>query len=62
MGWASGSCLGGDLWHLVREFIPKDKRVQVAREFYDILCDADADDWQEDDELVIDAQLMEDEE
>lgn len=52
MGWCSGSYIAEDMWDIVREFIPIDKKPEVAKKIVDRFCDEDADDWG-DGELVM---------
>ena len=63
MGWSRGSGLGIDIWEEVRPYIPEAKRQEVARFIYDAVCDLDADDWDGESQLEIDAGInYEDEE
>lgn len=62
MGWASGSELAEETWELVREFIPKNKRREVAEAFLDAFRNRDADDWNGDEALCRDAGRYQDEE
>lgn len=57
MGWSAGSGLGEDLYLMVREYIPSNKRKDIAVAFYDAVCDLDADDWSGDSQLEIDANI-----
>lgn len=57
MGWASGSSVGVEIYDKVREYIPADKRKEVANYIYDMLCDLDADAWEGDSDLEKDAEL-----
>lgn len=57
MGWAAGSGLGCDIWDKIREYIPEEDRQEVARFIYDSVCDLDADDWDGESQLEIDAQV-----
>lgn len=57
MGWAAGSELGQSIWDEIREYIPEDKRKEVATFIYDAVCDLDADDWDGGSQLEIDAEL-----
>lgn len=55
MGWAAGSGLGTDIYDKIREYIPEDKRKEVAQFIYDSVCDLDADDWDGSSQLEIDS-------
>lgn len=55
MGWAAGSGLGEEIWEKVREYVPEDKREEVAKFIYDSVCDLDADDWDGQSQLEADA-------
>ncbi len=55
MGWASGSSLGIDIYDEIRQYIPDDKRKEVARFIYDQVTDMDADDWDLTSNLEIDS-------
>lgn len=57
MGWASGSPLGIEIYEEVRKYIPKEKRQEVAEFIYDKVCELDADDWDGDSVLELDAQI-----
>ena len=57
MGWASGTDLGITLWDLVREYVPEEKRKEIATAFYNELCDLDADAWEGDSALELDAEI-----
>jgi hypothetical protein len=43
MGWASGSELAENLWDLVREFVPEDRRKKIAKKFIDEFESMDCD-------------------
>lgn len=58
MGWASGSGLAAETWELVREYIPEDKRKEVASKFIDEFEDMDCDTIYECEQLVEDAGLQ----
>lgn len=60
MGWASGSYLAEEIWTEVRDFIPEDKCQKVARYIHDKFCDHDADDWDGNSQLEIDAGVNQD--
>lgn len=62
MGWAAGSELGQDLYEKIREYIPEEKRKEVAEYFYNAVCDLDADDWDGTSQLEIDSGNTYDEE
>jgi hypothetical protein len=57
MGWASGSELAEEVWELVREYIPKRKREQVAKDLVNIFEDHDCDTMEEAELLMEDAGL-----
>lgn len=59
MGWASGSELAERVWGEVREFIPDDKRKNVANEIIDAFEDMDCDTIDECEQLVKDAERPE---
>lgn len=46
MGWCNGSYLAEDIWQLIKEYLPEDKKPEIAKEIYNLFCDMDADDWQ----------------
>jgi putative lipoic acid-binding regulatory protein len=48
MGWASGSELADDVWKVVKKYIPKDKKKEVAIKIVDLFQDYDADAWEND--------------
>lgn len=43
MGWASGTEVIIDVWNLVREWIPEDKRVAVLAQVIDVFTNHDWD-------------------
>lgn len=45
MGWCSGSRIAEDLWEIIKEYIPEDKKLPVAKIIYELFCDYDADCW-----------------
>ena len=55
MGWASGSQLAESLWHRIRDYIPKDKRTEVADQFIEEFEDFDCDTMYEAETLYEDA-------
>lgn len=55
MGWASGSELAENLWGLVRKFVPKERRKNVAEKFIDEFENMDCDTIYECTELCNDA-------
>lgn len=57
MGWSGGSPLAWYIWDLVRQYIPLEKRREVALAIYDRFCDEDADDWDGTSQLEIDADI-----
>lgn len=62
MGWSAGSQLGEELYLTVRDYIPEEKRKEIATAFYDAVCDLDADDWSGDSQLEIDADINQEDE
>lgn len=57
MGWSAGSGLGQDIYGMVRDYIPEDKREEVAKFIYESVCDLDADDWDGTSQLEIDGKV-----
>jgi len=55
MGWSRGSELAGEVWDLVRAYIPEKKRKEVSGKIMDMFEDADADDFSDDMQIVQDA-------
>lgn len=55
MGWASGSGLAESIWLDIRDYIPDAKKKEVAKQIIDYFQDHDADDWDQEDQIVIDA-------
>lgn len=45
MGWCQGTYLANEIYLIIREFIPKDKRKEISRKIYEKFCDEDADGW-----------------
>jgi hypothetical protein len=45
MGWSGGEELADKLYCKIRQFIPPEKRREIARKFYNEFCDHDADTW-----------------
>lgn len=45
MGWASGSGLAEDVWDIVRPYVPKGDRTEVALKIFRLFESRDADDW-----------------
>jgi hypothetical protein len=54
MGWASGSELANSIWKKIRPLIEESKRKFVAKQIFDKFCDEDADDWSDNDQIIID--------
>jgi hypothetical protein len=54
MGWSTGPQLAGEIWDLVRPHVTVNRRA-VAKEFIQIFCSYDADDWCEQQRLLEDA-------
>lgn len=61
MGWSAGSGLGEDLYLKIRKYVPKEDRQEVAKYFYDAVCDLDTDDWDGESQLERDAEINYDE-
>jgi len=61
MGWAAGSQLGDELYELIRGYLPVEDRKEIATQFYDAVCDLDADDWDGTSQLEIDAEINQEE-
>lgn len=61
MGWATGSELANDTYKVVRRYIPEKARKRIARKIIDLFQNHDADDWQEYDLIVKDAELEKEE-
>jgi hypothetical protein len=57
MGWCSGSYLADDIYNIVRKYIPKNKRKEIANKIYDMFCDQDADSWKEDMNIIKDHKI-----
>jgi len=55
MGWASGSEIADATWNLVRDYIPEDKRKEIADKFVEVFEDHDCDTIDEAESLVSDA-------
>lgn len=51
MGWSGGSYVAEQVWDLIKDFIPKNKKKKVAREIIDIMEDQDCDTIDEAEEL-----------
>ena len=51
MGWASGTDVADGVWEAVKEYIPDDKKKEVANNIIDVLEDQDWDNVQESEEL-----------
>jgi hypothetical protein len=56
MGWCNGSEISIDVWDIVREYIPKDKRKELATEMLDLFTGYDADWYCGDSNLEMDAE------
>ena len=59
MGWCTGSYLAEDLWNTIRGYIPEDKRKDIARNIIEIFNEQDADCWDDDMNIVKDAEYKE---
>jgi hypothetical protein len=59
MGWSSGAELAEKVYKRVRAYIPIDKRKEVARNFYDLFSDSDADTWEDAPLLCSDGKFQE---
>lgn len=55
MGWFGGTEIAINVWDSVREYIPEEKRKEVANELIDTLQDQDWDCVEEAKQLCIDA-------
>ena len=62
MGWSAGAELGEELYLTVRDYIPWRDRKEIAKTFYDAVCDLDADDWDGTSQLEIDAEINQEDE
>lgn len=51
MGWAGGTDIAQGVWDAVKEYIPENKKAEVATEIVDVLEDHDWDNLYEVDEL-----------
>lgn len=51
MGWSGGTEIADGIWDIVREYIPEDKKKEVALGIIDVLTDQDWDCVQECEEL-----------
>jgi hypothetical protein len=58
MGWAYGSQLAEDIWSLVRNYIPVEDRVIVARKFKSLFESFDCDTMYECRQLEADTNLL----
>ena len=57
MGWSAGASLGQEIYDKIREYIPEEKRQEVAKFIYDVVCEQDADDWDGTSQLEIDGKV-----
>ncbi len=57
MGWCGGSALAESVWAIVRKYVPKNRRKEVARELIDLFEGEDADTMQEAEILYKDSGL-----
>lgn len=57
MGWSGGTDIAIGVWDSVREYIPDDKREEVANQIIDILRDQDWNCVDEAEQLVEDAKF-----
>lgn len=55
MGWAGGSQIAGDVWKLVRFYIPRKERERIANQIVDIFEQHDCDTMDEAEQLMADA-------
>jgi hypothetical protein len=62
MGWCTGSGIAEELWENIREYIPPDKRQELAKRIVDLFSSYDADCWEYDGDLYSTAYPWEDEE
>ena len=61
MGWAMGSELAEKVYARIRKYIPDNEREAVARFFYEAFSFEDADAWNREDLIIMDADIQEDE-
>lgn len=59
MGWSGGTEVAIGVWNSVREYIPEEKREEVANEIIDTLTDQDWDCVEEAEQLCKDAKYPE---
>lgn len=43
MGWASGSSIADSVWDAIKKYIPKDKKLEVAKDIVEIFENQDCD-------------------
>ena len=55
MGWAAGGDLASDVYDLVRDFIPEDKRKEISNQIISLFEDEDADCWDSNSQIEADA-------
>ncbi len=55
MGWSSGSELADEVWALVEKYIPSKNKSAVAKKIVSAFEDHDADDWDREGPLMMDA-------
>jgi hypothetical protein len=55
MGWCSGTVIGENIYNLIRNYIPPDKRKRISKRIINILNEHDADAWELEDQLMIDS-------
>lgn len=57
MGWCSGSFIADELWNEIREYLPEEKRKELANKIYELFCNQDADCWEDDMNIIKDAEI-----
>lgn len=55
MGWSSGSELAGNIWGLISNYIPEDKKKEVAKDLIQLFEYRDCDTLHECRDLMLDA-------
>lgn len=60
MGWASGSYLAQELWDATRKYVPVKDHKKLAKKFFELFNQHDADDWDFESHLCKDADLYQD--
>ncbi len=55
MGWSNGCYLATTIWNSIVDDIPSSRRRTHAKRIYDLFCDEDADSWEGNSRLEVDA-------